>query len=69
MASKRRLRRRACEQKKRYESKEDATNHGVFDNLVAYNCPHCHGWHVGRRKQKQIRAVRQRRRSLQENNG
>lgn len=52
MASKRRLRRRSCERKKRH-AKRDAI--GIAKSMrrrgkmvSAYSCQFCGGWHVGR---------------------
>ena len=57
MASKRRLRRRECEHKRRYDTQEEAAaeafntrdrSGGVTNGGIRpYPCPHCHGWHVG----------------------
>ncbi len=52
MASKRRLRRNACDGKKRHQSKAEAlkvrwvvrNRHG---KLMAYQCRWCNGWHLG----------------------
>lgn len=58
MASKRRVRNRACGRKKRHESQETATKEmnrlirvrRVGDSpLSVYRCPWCGGWHVGHR--------------------
>lgn len=55
MGSKRRLRRKECEGKIRYEKVEHAhaevliaRNKRGWHNVHAYKCPHCSGWHVGR---------------------
>jgi hypothetical protein len=53
MASKRRLRRKMCEAKRRYGSRKEAENvkervkrqAGGF--LNSYCCRFCHGWHIG----------------------
>lgn len=52
MASKRRLRRKACEGKRKYSREEAATaaRRLAFDKSTRvneYNCPHCPFWHVG----------------------
>ena len=47
MASKRNLRRRACEGKVRYASKDEAERVGRALRLHAYACPHCSGFHNG----------------------
>lgn len=59
MSSKRHMRRRACENKKRYESVEDASHASrkmrrAFEGgtWAAYRCPFCGGWHVGRRDRR-----------------
>lgn len=55
MSSKRRLRRRECERKKRYATPEaarrDAWRVSQRESLQihAYHCPHCRGYHVGHR--------------------
>lgn len=59
MSSKRRLRRKQCEKKKRYASQEVAVQRlGHLKRIgklkadsVPYPCHFCHGWHIGRRKQ------------------
>lgn len=56
MASKRRLRRKACEGKRRYQSVADAQPHitnlyrrrKAYGTLQAYKCQFCGGYHVGR---------------------
>jgi hypothetical protein len=53
MASKRRLRRKRCEKKKRYDTQEHANNDAVAlmrrvnHRLSVYKCQFCKGWHVG----------------------
>ncbi len=52
MASKRRLRRNACDGKKRHSNKDEALTayrnvrrrHG---RMRAYQCKWCNGWHLG----------------------
>lgn len=53
MSSKRRLRRKECERKKRFATKHEAslgalgaTRRGV-DRLRVYRCRFCGGWHMG----------------------
>lgn len=50
MASKRRLRRKACEGKRRHADEAGArveVAKARVRGLHAYQCPHCSGWHVG----------------------
>ena len=53
MASKRRLRRRQCEGKKRYTSRAEAVTAAINYQRKfgarknAYNCKFCKGWHFG----------------------
>lgn len=53
MASKRRLRRKACEGKIRHEDKVTADRHAAWarwrskSHIAAYQCPHCGGFHIG----------------------
>lgn len=47
MASKRRLRRKACEGKIRYKTMEDAQKVAKRLKLNSYRCPHCSGIHNG----------------------
>ena len=57
MASKRRLRRKECEGKRRYPTQGDAfaaakvarvrADGGQY--IDAYQCEHCGGWHIGHR--------------------
>lgn len=60
MASKRGLRRKACDGKRRYTSQEQAEavardtanynhRHNDYCFIAAYRCPFCNGWHVGHR--------------------
>lgn len=61
MASLRRVRRRACEGKQRFDTKEAATGHlisrrrtmargGVSTHgMEVYRCGFCGGWHIGHR--------------------
>lgn len=65
MASKRNIRRKSCERKKRYASKKkagDATysmiRTGTYDRQCAYKCKFCGGWHNGRRKKNKRRKGR-----------
>lgn len=53
MSSKRRIRRKACDGKKRYEtcaaavSASTATGRNFGGLFNAYHCQFCRGWHVG----------------------
>ena len=58
MASKRRLRRNACDGEKRHPDKTRAVAHlihlkklamqsGFLASMRSYKCQFCHGWHVG----------------------
>lgn len=58
MASKRRVRRRSCESKRRFATQTEAVgaakaaskNRGVY--MGTYRCRFCHRWHFGRPKGK-----------------
>ena len=57
MASKRRLRRRACTQKMKHETRRSAQGHadrlpGPPGTYAPYRCDFCGGWHVGRPRRK-----------------
>lgn len=62
MASKRRLRRRSCERKRRYASEASARSALLRTNrlsefprlMVPYRCRFCNGWHFGRQAQKRF---------------
>ncbi len=54
MASKRAIRRRACEGKQRYESRGEAANACYKPSLHPYQCTFCTGWHVGHRPRRRI---------------
>jgi hypothetical protein len=53
-----RTRKKACESKRRYDTRREAQAHiqrlikqGAAPRLMnAYRCPHCKGWHVGHRE-------------------
>lgn len=54
MASKRHLRRKQCERKRRYDSEDAAWRAArslrrakAETNIEAYPCQHCRGYHVG----------------------
>ena len=68
MSSKRRLRRRSCEGKKAYPTREDAIhNAGSLrwwnsgGTWSAYRCRFCGQWHVGRMPAGDVKAMWQRR--------
>jgi len=56
MASKRRIRRLQCGSKKKHSSAQIAfiamkkTN--FSDPMCVYKCPHCHCFHIGRKKKQ-----------------
>ena len=58
MASKRKKRRRECERKKKYDTKEDAwlvarkytRESRAYIPVAVYKCEHCGGYHVGRKR-------------------
>lgn len=64
MASKRHERRKACDGKKRYESRDhalaDAMNlqNKEHWHMRAYHCQFCGGWHVGHMPKKNIWAMK-----------
>lgn len=50
MASKRRLRRKACTGKVRHASQDDANlakYKSGFKGVIPYRCKHCNGFHLG----------------------
>lgn len=53
MSSKRRLRRKACQGKQRYNKHEQAAfaahrvRQSTGEHIHAYLCPHCNGYHIG----------------------
>lgn len=57
MGSKRRLRRKECEGKRRYATQGEAHTAALAAQKSAtggryiepYQCPHCNGWHIGHR--------------------
>jgi hypothetical protein len=62
MASKRRLRRKACGGKHRHASQEEAVAHsislrrkGETGVLNAYHCGYCGGYHVGHAPRQRLR--------------
>lgn len=65
MASKRRLRRKTCERKKRYVSKEECvkvmrevnSKNSFSERLSAYKCKLCNGWHFGHTPMKIINII------------
>jgi hypothetical protein len=61
MSSKRRIRRKCCEGKKRYDSKEEAgkdlyilvkTTSTTFKEMNIYRCRFCHKYHIGHKPKK-----------------
>ncbi len=66
MASKRHQRRRSCESKVRHPDEQSAQKHAhsLKEFSLAYSCPFCHGWHVGRpdKKKRQSLAAKKRNR-------
>ncbi len=68
MASKRHLRKRACESKIKHVSQATASSHAMKLGFEyrAYKCPHCSGWHVGRpdRKKRQSLAAKKRNKDM-----
>jgi hypothetical protein len=63
VSSKRRLRRKACHGKVRYDARSTAaaaakTTTGGRHWLHAYHCPHCTGWHIGHPTGRQRHAAR-----------
>lgn len=67
MASKRRLRRRSCEHKRRYATETlaaivaTAVRNETGSPTHWYQCPRCGGWHVGRRSRRLRQSIRARR--------
>ncbi len=59
MASKRRLRKKACTRKKTHESQVAAEGHAkrLGFPYVAYDCKFCGGWHVGRPNSRQRQSL------------
>jgi hypothetical protein len=59
MSSKRRLRRRSCERKRRYDRlaaiKRAKSLRHRSASYHAYECAFCGGWHVGRRNRRRVR--------------
>lgn len=47
MDSRRHLRRRACEGKRRFADMNAALAARIYPELRAYRCPHCRRWHLG----------------------
>lgn len=65
MASKRRLRRKACTGKVRYGTQEDCdkvmravnSKSEVRQRMSAYKCKFCNGWHFGHTPKKVIQSI------------
>jgi len=64
VASKRRLRRKACDGKIRHEDRATADRHAAWAcwkykaKIAAYRCPHCGGYHVGHPPRRALAARR-----------
>lgn len=62
MSSKRRVRRKSCERKKRYETSAEAGNvlkfYTVGSGYHVYKCDFCGGYHIGRMSAKRKEAAR-----------
>lgn len=60
MASKRGVRRKSCEGKRRYESRQEArwwlsrytAERGYAGHMNVYRCQFCGGWHMGHAKRR-----------------
>lgn len=61
MSSKRRIRRKSCEGKRRHETHHDAMiemcQGRVREGLVIYKCQFCHHYHVGHKTKAAKRAT------------
>ena len=65
MASKRRIRRKACGSKRKFNSEQEAINHalavkrhtGTKAFVSAYRCTFCHHWHWGNKHKGVISSV------------
>ncbi len=71
MSSKRAVRRRACEGKRSYETREEArrvqgrmVRQGEAGPLNVYHCARCGAWHVGHQPAKVRQAIASRRDSV-----
>lgn len=68
MASKRRIRRKQCEGKKRYLNREDCTfamfkvnkKNQSWHRLNTYKCKFCKGWHFGHTPKKVVEYINKR---------
>lgn len=65
MASKRRIRRKACGSKKPYPDQTTAVAHLIAsgwakDGVHTYKCPFCRQWHLGHRPESVKQAQRKR---------
>lgn len=66
MASKRRIRRKQCEGKKRYSDKEECEytmrkvrkKNPSWQRLNTYKCKFCKGWHFGHTPKKVIKQIK-----------
>lgn len=61
MSSKRRQRRRSCENKVRHLDEAAAAAHATSLRSAWYRCSFCGAWHVGRRSRQLKAAIRARR--------
>ena len=57
MASKRRIRRRACTNKRRYVDRDEVEHSLVYwkrrgHRYTIYHCHHCGGWHLSKKKER-----------------
>jgi lipopolysaccharide biosynthesis regulator YciM len=57
MASKRRIRRKACGSKVKYSTDNLAKRAAYLTQMHAYKCPFCKQWHIGHRPSKITRAI------------
>lgn len=64
MSSKRNIRRRACEGKTRYASKEEAEQVPGPKSVHPYQCDFCGGWHRGHRPKTYNLKFRRQHRSI-----
>lgn len=66
MSSKRRIRRKSCEGKRRHKTHDDAVKEmcegRIREGLTVYKCRFCHQYHVGHKTKAARRATMQSRR-------
>lgn len=63
MSSKRRLRRKQCEGKRKFADAQEATafmkaTYSASEKIMTYHCNFCGGWHIGHLRRRD-RAVRE----------